>query len=147
MKTSTFEKGNPMVSRASVLAGVLLAALSFIGASCDGGLTDDNLSEGTRCNPYASHNECGSGLVCAGYPPTVPGNGYSGIAIPFCPENYCCSVDSNGNLNSTNIWCQPGCNGGAVVQCNANMSMFPDACAFAGIDTGAPSGDDGGATE
>jgi hypothetical protein len=130
MQTSMFEKGIPMLLRARVLAPLLFALLCF--AACEGGFTDEGVSEGDRCNLYASHNECGSGLVCAGAPPpppASPGSGYSGIAIPFCPENYCCSVDGNGNLNSSNPFCQPGCAGGAASICAATMD--PGACAYA----------------
>jgi hypothetical protein len=150
MKTSTFEKGIPMLPRACVLAFMVIATLSLAGCGFVGGLTDDNVPEGERCNPYTSHNECASGLVCAGYPPATPGAGWSGIVIPLCPENYCCAADSNGNITSSNPNCQPGCNGGALSMCNANMMLYADACAFAGVDTGAPApssegdGDGGG---
>lgn len=122
MKTSRFAKGIPMLSRACTLLGALFAVLSLAGAGCIGGWTDSNVSEGHRCNPDDSHNECSSGLVCTGQQQSP--------AIPFCPENYCCSVDSSGNLNSSNVWCQPGCNGGAASICAADKD--PGACAFAG---------------
>ena len=122
MKTSMFVKGFPMLARASTLVGALLAVLSFAGAGCEGGLSDTGVSEGNRCNPLDSHNECGSGLVCTGQG--------SSPAVPFCPENYCCSVDSSGNINSTNDFCKPGCAGGAASICKANSD--PGACAFAG---------------
>ena len=85
MKTSMFEKGIPMLARARTLVGALFAVLSFAGAGCEGGFTDTGVSEGNRCNPLDSHNECGSGLVCTGQG--------SSPAVPFCPENYCCPVD------------------------------------------------------
>ena len=122
MKTSMFEKGTPMLSRACTLVGALFAALSFAGAGCQGGLSDTGVSEGNRCNPLDSHNECASGLVCTGQG--------SSPAVPFCAENYCCSVDGNGNINSTNAYCQPGCAGGAVSICKATSD--PGACALAG---------------
>jgi hypothetical protein len=123
MKTSMFEKGIPMVPRACVVFGLLFAGLLVAAAGCIGGFTNDNLSEGDRCNPLDSHNECGSGLVCTGQA--------SSPAIPSCPENYCCSVNGNGTINSTHPNCQPGCNGGAASICAANMD--PAACALAGM--------------
>jgi hypothetical protein len=128
MKTSTFAKGIPMVPRAFVRASMLLAALSIVLAGCVGGFFNENLSEGDRCNPLDSHNECSGGLVCTG-------QGSSAV-IPFCPENYCCSVDSSGNINSTNPFCQPGCNGGADAICKAamagNAAADFNACVFTG---------------
>jgi hypothetical protein len=121
MKTSKFEKGISMLQRASALAGMLFAVLPLAAAGCTGGFFNDNLSEGDRCNPASSHNECGSGLVCTGQG--------SSPAIAFCPENYCCPVDSNGNITSSNVFCQPGCNGGAAALCSATMD--PGACALA----------------
>jgi hypothetical protein len=121
MKTSTFEKGIPMLPRACALVLLFFAPLP-LAAGCIGGFTNDGVTEGNRCNPLSSHNECSSGLVCAG-------NAMSSVAIPFCPENYCCSVDSNGNIHSNDPNCQPGCNGGAGSICTATMD--PGACAFA----------------
>jgi hypothetical protein len=120
MKTSMFEKGISMLPRACVL-GVLWTVLSLGGAGCEGGFFNVNLSEGERCNPLDSHNECSNGLVCTGQG--------SSPSVPFCPENYCCSVDGNGNINSSNPNCQPGCNGGAAAMCAANKD--PGACALA----------------
>ena len=57
--------------------------------------------------------------------------------LAFCPENYCCPVDSNGNLTgaSTNPFCQPGCSGGAAAICAAegNNTTIPyqGVCDFA----------------
>jgi hypothetical protein len=121
MKTSKFEKGIPMLARACTFVGALFAVLSLAGAGC-GGFTDTNLPEGDRCNPLDQHNECSSGAVCTGQG--------SSPTIPFCPENYCCSVDSSGNIASGNANCQPGCNGGAASICKADSD--PGACAFAG---------------
>ena len=122
MKTSMFEKGIPMFARACTVVGALFAVVSFAGTGClTGGFTDTDVSEGNRCNPLDSHNECGGGLVCTGQG--------SSPAIPFCPENYCCSIDSSGNLNSSNDFCKPGCAGGAAAICKANSD--PGACAFA----------------
>jgi hypothetical protein len=106
---------------APALALVASAVLLLGGAGCVGGFNNENLSEGDRCNPLDSHNECASGMVCTGQAGSP--------TIPFCPENYCCAVDGNGNINSTNPNCQPGCNGGAASICSADMD--PGACAFA----------------
>jgi hypothetical protein len=121
MQTSTFEKGIPMSPRACALVFALFALLPF-AEGCLGGFTNDNVPEGRRCNPLSSHNECASGLVCAGHAP-------SSVTIPFCAENYCCAVDRNGNITSTNVNCQPGCSGGAGSICGATMD--PGACALA----------------
>jgi hypothetical protein len=121
MKTSMFEKGIPMLPRACLLVGLLSAVAYFAGAGCIGGFSNDNLSEGDRCNPLDSHNECAGGLICTGQGPAP--------TIPFCAENYCCPVDSNGNITSTNSNCQPGCNGGAAAICAATKD--PATCQFA----------------
>jgi hypothetical protein len=121
MSVSMFEKGTSILSRACLLVGAILAILPVVGVGC-GAFTESGTSEGNRCNPLLSHDECSSGLVCTGR--------QSAPAVPFCPENYCCSVDSKGDINSTNPNCQPGCNGGAASICTA--SKDPGACAFAG---------------
>jgi hypothetical protein len=121
MKTSSFEKGIPMVPRATALVGILFIVLSAAGMGCEGGVTETDVSEGNRCNPLDSHNECQSGLVCTGQG--------SSPTIPFCPENYCCPVDSNGNVTGGNDFCMPGCAGGAQAICTATKD--PGACAFA----------------
>ena len=78
----------------------IFAALAL--AACEQG------REGDRCNPDLSHDECNAGLSCQ-----QPAN---------CPENYCCPVDGE----SSNPFCQPGCNGGDIAICKAT-----DACADA----------------
>ncbi len=133
MKTSTFAKRIPMFPRAGAAAGALLVALAVCGGGCIGGFNNENLSEGDRCNPLDSHNECSAGMICTG-----PQGGNP--AVPFCPENYCCSVDGNGNIRSSNPNCQPGCNGGAAAICAATMD--PGACAVA--DGGMPPPEAGG---
>jgi hypothetical protein len=122
MKTIKFSAYGLLVAN---LATALCGALSL--AACNvSGFTDENVAEGLRCNPYASHNECGSGLQCTlasdlnGMPIAAQTSAASvGPLLAFCPENYCCAVDSNGNINSTNPNCQPGCNGGAAAICLA----------------------------
>jgi hypothetical protein len=56
--------------------------------------------------------------------------------LEFCPENYCCPVDSNGDLTGTssNPNCQPGCNGGAQSICNSignSAAPYVGVCDFA----------------
>jgi len=69
---------------------MVLAAVLGIGASgCDEG------HDGDRCVLALSHNDCASSdLTC--------------MQPTDCPETYCCSA------GSTNPYCQPGCNGGAL---------------------------------
>jgi hypothetical protein len=121
----------------------LLADSSASGSAIDGGLSSsssagtgtadsglaESLAEGNRCNPYLSHSECNSGLVCAGYPPSPPNALQPFVLIPFCTENYCCSVNSNLVITSTNPNCQPGCNGGAAAICATDGD--PGACLLA----------------
>lgn len=156
------------------LIGALVAvgwvAFTLAPAGCTGGWTYDNVPEGDRCNPYDSHNECGSGLQCTvsswqvanqggtsyqGTPELAlaQGAGTNNAGVPnvleFCPENYCCPVDSNGNLTtSTNANCQPGCNGGAQAICTANGNGDPYAgvCDFADSGVVPPAESDAGST-
>jgi hypothetical protein len=91
---------------AKCLSG-LAASLVLAALACNQG------SEGDRCNPISAangHDECGSGLQC-----TTPTD---------CPESYCCPT----NGQSSNPFCQPGCNGGAASACNGGDV---DACALA----------------
>jgi len=128
MKTSTFEKGIPMLPRLGLCLAVLLGGLALFGGCYSEG------NEGDRCNPLRSSDECGSGLVCSGNPIGIA----AANPIEFCPENYCCPP--NG-APSSNPNCQPGCNGGASAICSADP-MNADACAFASGDA-APSEDGG----
>ena len=96
MKSRTFAKH----------LAIFVAAVAAILIACNQG------SEGDRCNPDLSHNECGSGLSC-----TQPA---------LCPETYCCATDGT----STNPYCQTGCSGGAASMCNAGADDA-GACAFA----------------
>jgi hypothetical protein len=64
--------------------------------------------------------------------------------LAFCPENYCCPVDSDGNLippgpNNTDPNCQPGCNGGAASLCTATADPATCACSADLADGGSPS--------
>ncbi|HEY0869393.1 MAG TPA: hypothetical protein VGD55_03260 [Acidothermaceae bacterium] len=106
MKTSTLAKH--LASLAATFAVVLLA--------CNQG------SEGDRCNPDLSHDECGSGLSC-----TTPVD---------CPESYCCASDGK----STNPYCQRGCNGGQASICASGGS----ADCWQLEDGGVPPEDSGG---
>ena len=112
MKTSTSEKRIQRLGRWG--AGVLAVA----GALVLGAGGCNEAGQGDRCNPLRSSNECGSGLVCAGNPIGQS----AAYPIAFCPENYCCPVDSAGNVdfaNASSPFCQPGCNGGAASLCAA----------------------------
>jgi len=130
MITFRFRKTSFRSGYAWLFAGTLAAVTLVVVACNEGGFTDDNVPEGDRCNPLASHNECSSGLVCTqASKPDGTGFGQgTGPILPFCPENYCCSVDSNGNINSSNPNCQPGCNGGAAAICTAAAGSA--ACTF-----------------
>lgn len=144
---------------ARIGAMVAVGSLTFAVAQsgCIGGWSYDNVPEGARCNPYDSHNECSSGLQCtvsswqvaeqgtvSSQGNTVlflaPGAGTNTAGdynvLAFCPENYCCPVDSNGNLTgkSTNPFCQPGCSGGAAAICVAEGNTtvpYQGVCDFA----------------
>jgi hypothetical protein len=145
-----------------VAAAALFAALGPALTGCTGGWDYSDVSEGNRCNPYDSHNECASGLACtvsswqmaeqgmlANTGTTVPFlNSGAGPVLMFCPENYCCPVDSNGNLSaSSNPNCQVGCNGGAAAVCTANGNGAPYAgvCDFADSGVVPTEGAEGGA--
>jgi hypothetical protein len=70
-----------------------LVLVLFAFAACE-------QEEGTRCNPleYSPNGiqgNCEEGLACV-YP-----------TAPTCGVAYCCKVDSNGNILSTNPNCQP----------------------------------------
>jgi hypothetical protein len=76
-------------------------------------------AQGDRCNPLRSSNECNGGLVCAGNPIGQS----AAYPIPLCPENYCCPVNVDGNVDfahATSPYCEPGCNGGAAAICAAD---------------------------
>jgi hypothetical protein len=89
----------------------LVAAFAVVLFACNQG------SQGDRCNPNLSHDECNSGLSC--------------VSPPLCPEAYCCPTDANGNLlPNSDPNCQIGCNGGAASACNAGADDAGQ-CAFA----------------
>jgi hypothetical protein len=126
MKTSTFEKGIPMLPRLGLCLAVVLGALLLNGTGCN------QSAEGDRCNPLRTSDECGSGLVCSGNPIGISAS----YPIQFCPENYCCPADLS---QSTNPYCQPGCNGGAAAICAADgTNTGACACADAGECAPAP---------
>ena len=52
------------LARIAALLAVGLLAFALAPAGCIGGWDYSNVSVGNRCNPYDSHNECGSGLQC-----------------------------------------------------------------------------------
>jgi hypothetical protein len=123
MNSSTNAKTSSYVARLGWAVLALAATVAVTEAGCTlnewgGG------GEGDRCNPFLSHDECGSGLQC-----TQPS---------LCPENYCCPTSGT----SSNPFCQTGCNGGAASICAADMD--PDACAFAGVTTPGATSEAGG---
>ncbi len=164
MKPTTTAKRTLMPPLNLALIGVLVAAgsvaFALSPAGCTGGWDYSNVSEGNRCNPYDSHNECGSGLQCTVSQWQVAnqsGPSYQGTpelalqqgagtnstgaynVLLFCPENYCCPVDSNGDLTTSgNPNCQPGCNGGAAAICpggvGTDTAPYNGVCAF--VDSG-----------
>jgi hypothetical protein len=95
MKTTALTNKMSVFTRFGCKLGVALWLAAF-GLGCSEG------AEGDRCNPDLSHNECNSGLTC-----TQPA---------LCPESYCCPI----NGDSTDPYCQEGCNGGAAAICNAD---------------------------
>jgi hypothetical protein len=151
MKPITTVKRNFMpplnLARIAALVAVGLVAFALAPAGCVGGWDYSNVPEGDRCNPYDSHNECSSGLACTvsswqlANQGTISAQGNEVLflgpgaasnsagaydVLEFCPENYCCPVDSDGNLTtSTNPNCQPGCNGGAASICTAVGNSTP----------------------
>ena len=151
MKPITTVKRNFMpplnLARIAALLAVGLVGFALAPAGCIGGWDYSNVPEGDRCNPYDSHNECSSGLACTvsswqlANQGTISAQGNEVLflgpgaasnsagaydVLDFCPENYCCPVDSNGNLTtSTNANCQPGCNGGAASICTAVGNSTP----------------------
>jgi len=170
MKPTTTVKRTFMPSLNLARIGALVAvgwvAFALAPAGCIGGWDYSNVPEGDRCNPYDSHNECGSGLECTVSSWQVanqglltaqgntalflaPGAGTNSAGaydvLEFCAENYCCPVDGNGNLTtSTNPNCQIGCNGGAQSICTANGNGAPydGVCDFA--DSGVVPPEDAG---
>src|SRR5580658_8495900 len=118
MKISTFEKGIPMLPRLGLGLVLLLGATGLFGGCYSEG------TEGDRCNPLRSSDECNSGLVCSGNPIGIA----AANPIAFCPENYCCPPNGGASSNPN---CQPGCNGGAAAICAAAPATADAACAFA----------------
>jgi hypothetical protein len=161
---------NLALARIGALLAVGSVAFVLAPAGCVGGWDYSNIPEGDRCNPYDSHGECASGLACTVSSYQVANQaGTSNLGTPelalaagagvnsagaynvleFCPENYCCPVDGNGNLTtSSNPNCQTGCNGGAAAICAAIGNTTPPyagACDFA--SSGVLPSDDGGSEE
>ncbi len=92
------------VPSAAVVA-VVIAALA-----CEGG------SEGDRCNPDLSHNDCNGALTCQ-QPAT-------------CVENYCCPTPASASSN-------PFCNGSACPAVDAGSGDAATSDASAGLDADA----------
>jgi hypothetical protein len=89
MKTWAFgSRSGGRAGLARLVAGIT-ALLALAAAGCDQG------HDGDRCVLALSHNDCASSdLTC--------------MQPTDCPETYCCSD------NSSNPYCQAGCNGGAL---------------------------------
>ena len=163
----------PSLNLAHIGALVAVGSIAFAlaPAGCTGGWDYSNVPEGDRCNPYDSHNECGSGLQCTVSSWQVASQGTlanTGTLVPFlaqgagtdnagafnvlefCPENYCCPVDSNGDLTtSSNPNCQSGCGGGAASICTSlgnTTAPYNGVCDFAdsGVLPPAEAGADAG---
>jgi hypothetical protein len=106
MNVSRFVTFGPHIHRLGMIVLGLLAVFGILGALAVGCLPPDagGGGEGDRCNPYLSHDECGSGLSC-----TQPTD---------CPENYCCPA-----TNPTSPFCQKGCAGGAYSEAVASFYL------------------------
>ena len=77
------------------LPSAVIITLVVAAFACDGG------SEGDRCNPDLSHNDCNGALTCQ-QPAT-------------CVENYCCPTPASASTN-------PFCNGTACPQVDAGSA-------------------------
>jgi hypothetical protein len=102
MKTSAFDTNAGGRARFGRLLVAVLALFALAAAGCDEG------HEGDRCVLALSHNDCASSdLTC--------------MQPTHCPETYCCSA------NSTNPFCQAGCNGGALsiifASCSTSLTV------------------------
>ena len=91
MKSSKCGFRHSAFARVLTLA-VVAAGLAVVVGGCDGG------SEGDRCVPQRSSDECGSGLSCQ--------------QIGGCGESYCCPADPSKSSN-------PYCNGAGFDKCPA----------------------------
>jgi hypothetical protein len=109
MKFSTSVKSNA-VRMYTIALGVIVAGLVVLGNGCVGG------SEGDRCNPLLSHDECGGTTLTCQQPST-------------CVESYCCPNPASSSSN-------PYCNGTLCPVVDAG----PDVA-----DAGEEASDDGGA--
>lgn len=114
MKTQRFERNIFLLRRVGAYMFAFASGALVLGVgACN------EAAQGDRCNPLRSSNECNGGLVCAGNPIGQS----AAYPIPLCPENYCCPVNVDGNVDfahATSPYCQPGCNGGAAAICAAD---------------------------
>ncbi|HLK35794.1 MAG TPA: hypothetical protein VKU41_03505 [Polyangiaceae bacterium] len=102
-----------------IRAMLLASTLGLVGVVAATGCSQ---VEGSRCNPALSHDECDNAPAVQCVQPAAPAcNG----------EAYCCAVDSNGNITSTESNCQ------FLTRCQM---------ASANEDAGASSGSGGGGT-
>jgi hypothetical protein len=89
----------------------LVAALFAVGCGTN--------EEGARCNPLRATSDCNEGLSCV-YPIT-PGCNVAQPGSNCCGVSFCCTMDANGNITSTNPSCQPDPASASV--CNFDMSV------------------------
>ncbi len=82
-----------------VSLGLAAGCLTALFVACAG----SGVTEGDRCNPALSHNECDDGLSC--------------VTPTDCAESYCCPT--SGTSSQPN--CNPGCNGGAATILEAQI--------------------------
>jgi hypothetical protein len=76
--------------RSTIVASAAAALTLVLSSGC-------SQVEGSRCNPALSHDECDNApTVQCVQPPAPACNG----------EAYCCTVDSNGNITSSDPNCQ-----------------------------------------
>src|SRR5258706_716582 len=116
MNTSMFESRRFLAARLRSALGAMALLVSIVAVGCKGG------SEGDRCNPILSHDECGGDtLVCSGPSTSNPLPG-------TCVENYCCPKDPSKSTD-------PHCNGPDSPNCPVAASGDDD--------TGASDGGDG----
>ena len=77
-----------------IRAAMVLSAVSLPGLLLSAGCSQ---VEGSRCNPALSHDECDNAPSVQCVAPT---------AAACYGEAYCCAVDSNGKITSTELNCQ-----------------------------------------
>lgn len=103
----------------TVALGIIAAGLVVLGNGCTGG------SEGDRCNPLLSHDECGGTTLTCQQPST-------------CVESYCCPNPASSSSN-------PYCNGTLCpVAVDAGPEAGDDGEAGTIVDDAGPEAGDAG---